>query len=155
MHFKLVTILLAGLLFAGCEKEDAPTSIEDVLPANRYEGHVVINMREAAPPFFPIERTDSVTLSVSGDVYALTFQTDHSHICGTIGRISYNTEVGWITLKIENSTESECDTLRAPRGSFETEIKGRDLNMKGEYIIRIPNSERDDTIKYNFDLTAP
>ncbi|MDF1543962.1 MAG: hypothetical protein P1R58_02535 [bacterium] len=155
MRITTVIFLLVGLCLIGCDEEETPTSAADVLPANRYEGHVVINMRESAPPYYPIERTDSVTLSVSGDVYALTFQTDKSHICGSIGKISYNTEVGWITLEIENTTAAQCDTLRTPRGSFESEIKGRDLNMTGEYIIGLPNSDRDDTIKYRFDLTAP
>lgn len=150
----VICLAVAGTL-VGCNKEESPSAPQNVLPFSRYEGNVTINMRESAPPYFPIDRHDSITLAASGDTYALTFQTDNSRICGSIGHLAYNDEVDYLIFNLEKPTESGCDSLRIPRGSFGATLSGRDLNIDGTYIIRIPNSTRDDTIRYQFDLTAP
>jgi len=150
-----LSLTFALSILTGCSHEDSPTGPQNVLPKSRYEGQVTINMRESFAPYFPIERHDSITLSVSGEAYALTFQTQNSHICNSIGKLAYNKEVKFLIFDLDKSTEVGCDSVRIPRGSFATVMNGRDLNFEGNYIIRIPNSQRDDTIKYVFDLTAP
>jgi hypothetical protein len=156
VRFLTVLAIAAIFCFAGCGDEDDNPSgggADTVVVAPEYTGVLDFSRLENG---FRIDRSDSVTLTISQDTYTFVHHTDHTRLCDTQGDVAINTQTGFMTFdpSISNLLGVSCDTLRIPIGVFIAQFTDSSLNLAGERTVRNALGVVIDTVFYDYRLKA-
>jgi hypothetical protein len=145
--------IAAILCFVACNGDDNPSSgdTDTVVVAPEYIGILEYSRLENG---FRIDRSDSVTLTISQDTYRFVHHTDHTRLCDTEGDVVINTQTGFMTFDPSNRNvlSVSCDTLRIPVGVFNARFTDTSLTLDTSRVVWNALGVAIDTVFYDYRL---
>ena len=155
---RYLTLLAVAAIFclAGCNDDDnnpSGSSTNTVVVAPEYTGILQYSRLENG---YRIDRSDSVTLTISQDIYTFVHHNDNTRLCDTQGDVVINTQTGFMTFYPTNSNLARvsCDTLRIPIGVFNAQFTDTSLSLDTSRVVRNFLGVVIDTVFYDYRLKA-
>ena len=155
---RYLTLLAVAAIFclAGCDDDDdnpSGSSTDIVVVAPEYTGILQYSRLEN---WYRIDREDSVTLTISQDIYTFVHHNDNTRLCDTQGDVVINTQTGFMTFYPTNSNLAgvSCDTLRIPIGVFNAQFTDTSLTLDTSRVVRNFLGVVIDTVFYDYRLKA-